>query len=126
MFANGSDAFGPVQILVLGMRTPLAQLMGAVPFDPSAADGQRMLSIGVLWKIAEALSVSFGSLTARRVAAAPRSFVRPTLIVLARALTAFGVKPRVEIYEPTIASGHLEKSQAHAPGTSENILVVRG
>jgi len=42
-----------------------------------------------------------------------------------RALTAFGSKPRVEIMNSPSRrpSG---TSQAHAPGTSENILVVRG
>ncbi len=113
----------------------LADFTGVEPdLLTAVADGQRAPSIDVLWKIANALSVSFGSLiaTPRRGGAA---IIRKTdANVLAssdgafrsRALTAFGFKPRVEIYELTIAPGHLEKSQAHAPGTSENILVVRG
>jgi transcriptional regulator with XRE-family HTH domain len=113
----------------------LADFTGVEPdFLNAVANGQRAPSIDVLWRIANALGVSFGSLiaTPRRGGAA---LIRKTdANVLAssdgafrsRALTAFGLKPRVEIYELTIAQSHLEQSQAHAPGTSENILVVRG
>jgi transcriptional regulator with XRE-family HTH domain len=113
----------------------LADFAGVDPdLLDAVANGQRAPSIDILWKIANALGVSFGSLiaTPRRGGAA---IIRKTdANVLAssngafrsRALTAFGHNPRVEIYELTIAPGHLEKSQAHAPGTSENILVVRG
>ena len=113
----------------------LAEFTGAEPeLLAAVANGQRAPSIDVLWKIANALGVPFGSLiaTPRRGGAA---LIRKTdANVLAssdgafrsRALTAFGFRPRVEIYELTIAPGHLEHSQAHAPGTSENILVVTG
>jgi transcriptional regulator with XRE-family HTH domain len=113
----------------------LAEFTSVEPELLSAvANGQRAPSIDVLWKIANALGVPFGSLiaTPRRGGAA---LIRKTdANVLAssggrfrsRALTAFGLKPLVEIYELTIAPGHLEQSQAHAPGTSENILVVSG
>ena len=113
----------------------LAEFTGVEPeLLTAVANGQRAPSIDVLWKIANALGVPFGSLiaTPRRGGAA---LIRKTdANVLAssdgafrsRALTAFGFKPRVEIYELTIAPGHLENSQAHAPGTSENILVVTG
>ena len=113
----------------------LADFTGVEPdLLAAVANGRRAPSIDVLWKIANALGVPFGSLiaTPRRGGAA---LIRKTdANVLAssdgafrsRALTAFGFKPRVEIYELTIAPGHLENSQAHAPGTSENILVVSG
>jgi transcriptional regulator with XRE-family HTH domain len=113
----------------------LADFTGVEPdLLAAVANGRRAPSIDVLWKIANALGVPFGSLiaTPRRGGAA---LIRKTdANVLAssggafrsRALTAFGFKPRVEIYELTIAPGHLENSQAHAPGTSENVLVVSG
>lgn len=98
------------------------------------ANGLRAPSIDVLWKIANALDVPFGSLiaTPRRGGAAIIRRTEDNVLASSdgafqsRALTAFGLQPRVEIYELTIAPGHLENSQAHAPGTSENLLVVRG
>jgi XRE family transcriptional regulator, regulator of sulfur utilization len=98
------------------------------------ANGQRAPSIAVLWKIANALDVPFGALIARP---------RPDEVLVirrgddnllessngafrSRALTAFGANPRVEIYELVIAAGHIEKSQAHTPGVSENIVVAKG
>jgi quercetin dioxygenase-like cupin family protein len=97
-------------------------------------NGQRAPSIDVLWKIANALDVPFGSLIAparRRGAAVIRNSDANVLVssggaFRSRALMVFGEAPRVEIYELTIAPGHREQSQAHAPGTSENILVVKG
>jgi quercetin dioxygenase-like cupin family protein len=105
-----------------------ADLLGSI------VNGQRAPSIDVLWKIANALDVPFGSLIAtpnRGGAAVIRKSDANILMssdgaFRSRALTSFGYKPRVEIYELTIARGHFEQSQAHAPGTSENILVVRG
>ena len=113
----------------------LADLTGVELCHLSAvANGQRAPSIDVLWKIANALDVPFGSLVAtpRRGGAAIIRRSDDNVLVSSggafrsRALTAFGLQPRVEIYELTIAPGHLEQSQAHAPGTSENLLVVRG
>jgi XRE family transcriptional regulator, regulator of sulfur utilization len=100
----------------------------------SIVNGQRAPSIDVLWKIANALDVPFGSLIAanRRGGAAVIRNCDANVLVSSggafrsRALTAFGETPRVEIYELTVAAGHCEQSQAHAPGTSENILVVKG
>jgi quercetin dioxygenase-like cupin family protein len=100
----------------------------------SIVNGQRAPSIDVLWKIANALDVPFGSLiaTPKRGGAAVIRKTEANVLsssngaFRSRALTSFGYKPRVEIYELTIAPGHFEQSQAHAPGTSENILVVRG
>jgi XRE family transcriptional regulator, regulator of sulfur utilization len=97
-------------------------------------NGQRAPSIDVLWKIANALDVPFGSLIApaRRSGAAVIRKSDANVLVSSggafrsRALTVFGETPRVEIYELTIAPGHHEQSQAHAPGTSEDILVVQG
>jgi quercetin dioxygenase-like cupin family protein len=97
-------------------------------------NGQRAPSIDVLWKVANALDVPFGSLIApaRRGGAAVIRKSEANVLVSSggafrsRALTVIGETPRVEIYELTVAPGHREQSQAHAPGTSENILVVKG
>ena len=118
-----------------GTVARLADISGIDPdLLEAVASGQRAPSIDVLWKIANALGVPFGSLiaTPRRGGAAVIRKTDDNVLrssggkFQSRALTAFGLSPRVEIYELTIAPGHLEQSQAHAPGTSENILVVRG
>ncbi len=97
-------------------------------------NGHRAPSIDLLWKIANALDVPFGSLIAapKRGGAAVIRKTEANVLVSSggafrsRALTSFGHNPRVEIYELTIRRQHFEQSQAHAPGTSENLLVVRG
>jgi len=116
----------------------LRKLADVSNLEPELLDaiinGQRAPSIDVLWKIANALDVPFGSLiaTPKRGGAAVIRKTDANILsssdgaFQSRALTSFGYKPRVEIYELTIAAGHFEQSQAHAPGTSENILVVRG
>ncbi|MCW2318183.1 transcriptional regulator, XRE family with cupin sensor [Rhodoblastus acidophilus] len=118
-----------------GALDKLAEAAG-VPADRLEAivNGQRAPSIDVLWKIANALNVPFGSLIApapRRGAAVIRKSDANVLTssggaFRSRALTVFGEAPRVEIYELTVAAGHREHSLAHAPGTSEDILVVKG
>ncbi len=98
------------------------------------ARGENAPSIEMLWKIANALGVPFGSLVAaptRSGAVVIRKSVDHILssrdgAFTSRALMAFGRRPRVEVYELTLAPGHLEQSQAHAPGTSENIIVTKG
>jgi len=105
-----------------------ADLLGAI------ANGQRTPSIYLLWKVANALDVPFGDLIAgpqRRGAAIIRNIEANVLsssdgAFRSRALTSFGQNPRVEIYELTLQAGHFEQSQAHAAGTSESVLVVRG
>jgi quercetin dioxygenase-like cupin family protein/DNA-binding XRE family transcriptional regulator len=97
-------------------------------------NGRRAPSIDVLWKIANALHVPFGSLIATLRRGGASVIRKSEANVLSssggafrsRALIAFGENPRVEIYELTVAAGHAEQSQAHAPGTSESIVVVRG
>ena len=113
----------------------LADFAGVDPELLSAiVNGRRAPSIDVLWKIANALHVPFGSLIATPRRGGASVIRKSEANVLSssggafrsRALIAFGEKPRVEIYELTISAGHVEQSQAHAPGTSENLLVVRG
>lgn len=113
----------------------LAERAGVDPTRLRAiANGERAASIGVLWKIANSLDVPFGALITKPRHGGVLVIRRSDDNVLessdgafkSRALTAFGDKPRVEIYEIAIAPGHVEKSQAHASGTSENIVVAHG
>ena len=98
------------------------------------AKGERSPSIHLLWKIANALGVPFGSLLGAPAPAGATIIRKEKASVLSscnggfksRALTSFGSHPLVEIYELTIAVGHTERSQAHAPGTTENIHVTKG
>jgi XRE family transcriptional regulator, regulator of sulfur utilization len=149
---NGKHVEGPplteqdlTLVIAARLRARLRQEEGAlgklsdftgVDADLLAAivNGHRAPSIDLLWKIANALDVPFGVLIAapkRGGAAVIRKTEANVLssndgAFRSRALTSFGQNPRVEIYELTIQPGHFEQSQAHAPGTSENILVVRG
>lgn len=94
--------------------------------------GEKVPCIGFIWKIANALGVSFGSLIAPTVYASITRKVDASVLTssagafTSRALTFFGSRPLIEIYELKIAAGHTEKAQAHSPGTTENIVVVKG
>jgi transcriptional regulator with XRE-family HTH domain len=118
-----------------GSLEKLADLSGLdIDLLQSIVRGQRAPSIDLLWRIANALGVPFGSLIATPRRGGAAIIRRNDHNVLAssngafksRALTAFGIDPRVEIYELSIAPGHIERSQAHAPGTSENIIIIEG
>ena len=45
---------------------------------------------------------------------------------ISRALFPFDGERDVEFYELKIAPGHTEKADAHAPGTTENLIVTKG
>lgn len=113
----------------------LAERAGVEPrLLRAIANGERAPSISILWKIANSLDVPFGALIARPHRGGVVIIRHSDDNVLessngafkSRALTAFGTSPRVEIYELAIAPGHLEKSQAHPSGTSENIVIGKG
>jgi transcriptional regulator with XRE-family HTH domain len=92
-------------------------------------------SIKLLWKIARALDVPFSALittsTSEEVTAVIRS-------AKARRITShdgrFSTRPlfptdrprRVEFYELVLAKQGREEAVPHPPGTSENLVVVRG
>ena len=118
-----------------GTLDRLANSTGVSPKTLNAiASGARAPSIELLWKIANALGVPFGSLIAAPARSGALVIRKSPDNVLSsrsggfksRALMAFGESPRVEIYELTLAPGFAEESQAHAPGTSENIVVTKG
>lgn len=96
--------------------------------------GQSVPTIGLLSKIAVALDVSIPSLLVSADTVATQ-VLRPDkshkLVsgegkFVARALFPFGGERRVEFYDVTIAPGHLERAQAHAAGTRENLVVAAG
>jgi transcriptional regulator with XRE-family HTH domain len=96
--------------------------------------GQSAPTINVLWKIAQALDVSFSALIAapragetmvmrssdsRRMTSQDGSFS-------SRALFPLDEARRVEFYELRLVPFGLERADAHAPGTMENLVVAQG
>jgi len=100
----------------------------------SLAAGESVPTINLLGKLANALGVPVGSL----ISARPRRglFVlrsaKKTVFsssdggFTARPLFPFDGDRLVEFYELTIASGHVEHAEAHAPRTLESLVVARG
>jgi transcriptional regulator with XRE-family HTH domain len=90
-------------------------------------------TVGVLWKIAVGLGVPFAELIG-----APRSGAavlrREDSQLLrssdgrfeSRPLTPAGASPLVELYELRIAARSTHRSDAHAPGTHEVVVVLTG
>lgn len=100
----------------------------------SIKEGTASPTIGHLWRIANALGVPFGSL----VASKERSGVlvirnsEPRVIgsrdggFLSRPLFPYDCHRAVEFYQITLAPGHIERAEAHSPGTKENLVVAKG
>lgn len=91
-------------------------------------------TIGHLWRIANALGVPFGSLVAskerqgvfvirknqaQRISSSGGAFY-------SRALYPYDSQRPVEFYNVVIGPSHLERAEAHPPGTKENIVVSKG
>jgi transcriptional regulator with XRE-family HTH domain len=96
--------------------------------------GRSAPTIGLLWKIATALDVTFATLTASDVGGGTAVLRRDKAKLLtsidgqftSRALFPFDHERRVEFYELRIAPGYEEAADAHAPGTVENLTVSAG
>lgn len=96
--------------------------------------GQSAPTINVLWKMARALDVPFSALitsTASSGAKVLRSEAAKRLMssdgsFQSRALFPFDEPRRVEFYELKLAPRGSEKAEAHAAGTTENLVVARG
>jgi transcriptional regulator with XRE-family HTH domain len=96
--------------------------------------GKSTPTIGLLWKIATALDVTFATLTATGAVGGTTVLRRDKSKLLSssdgrftsRALFPFDGQRRVEFYELRIAAGHEEPADPHAPGTVENLVVVEG
>jgi quercetin dioxygenase-like cupin family protein len=96
--------------------------------------GETAPTINALWRIANALGVPFGSLiAAQKLRGMIR--IRPDKGQVmtsedgrftSRSLLPFDGERLVEFYELTIAPGHTQQSDAHAPGTVESLVLVSG
>ncbi|HMK89549.1 MAG TPA: XRE family transcriptional regulator [Methylocystis sp.] len=96
--------------------------------------GAEIPKIGHLWRIANALGVPFGSLVASKerqgvfvirkneaqaIASADGAF-------LTRPLFPYDCRRPVEFYHVALGPSHIERAEAHAPGTKENLVVAKG
>jgi transcriptional regulator with XRE-family HTH domain len=145
-FPEGNDALSELP-LVLGrnlrrLRTRqghslerLAKLSGVSRAMLGQIEtGQSAPTISLLWKISTALGVPFATLLDTQKVHGTAVLRREAAKLLAsrdgkftsRALFPFDGERKVEFYELRIAPGHTEKADAHAPGTVENLVLVRG
>jgi XRE family transcriptional regulator, regulator of sulfur utilization len=100
----------------------------------AVAMGEVAPTINLLWKIANALGVPFGSLIPVRKGRDGFILRKATKHVISssdggltsRALLPHDSERPVEFYELTIAPEHIAASEAHGAGTRESIVVVRG
>jgi transcriptional regulator with XRE-family HTH domain len=96
--------------------------------------GQSTPTINVVWKIATALGVPFSALVQARASGDLHVLRSQQAKILAsrdggfssRALFPFDEPRRVEFYELRLAHGATERAEAHAPGTTENLVVTQG
>ncbi len=96
--------------------------------------GEEAPTIAHLWRIANALGVPFGSLIASRESSTllvMRKIETPALRsgsggFVSRALYPYDSQRPVEFYHVTIGPSHIERAEAHAPGTKETLVVAKG
>ena len=91
-------------------------------------------TINVMWRIANALTVPFSALLETEAAKTTRVLpaARAKLLtshdgaMTSRALFPFDAPRRTEFYQVELKPRAVERAQAHAPGTTENLVVARG
>jgi transcriptional regulator with XRE-family HTH domain len=96
--------------------------------------GQSIPTINLLWKISRGLEVPFSALvtaaTARGAtvlrAKGARLLTSADGRFTSRALAPVNGPRSVEFYELRLAPRGIERAEAHAPGTTENLVVARG
>ncbi len=96
--------------------------------------GQSAPTINVLWKISTALGVPFSGLIGQREAGgivvlrgeSAKTLTSHDGTFSSRALFPFDEPRRVEFYELRLAARGVERADAHAPGTVENLVVSKG
>jgi transcriptional regulator with XRE-family HTH domain len=96
--------------------------------------GQSAPTINVLWKIARGLGVTFSALISADSAPGPvvmrladaKLLTSSDLRFSSRALFPVDRSRRVEFYELRLATSGAEHADAHAPGTTENLVVASG
>jgi transcriptional regulator with XRE-family HTH domain len=96
--------------------------------------GRSVPSINVVFKIARAFGLPLSALMAG--AMGRRAHVLPARMAKilrsasgefsTRALFPFSAERRTEFYELRLSARGVEEADAHAPGTMENLIVVRG
>jgi transcriptional regulator with XRE-family HTH domain len=96
--------------------------------------GQSTPTIKTLWRISGALKLPFSAL----ISDGPRSGTRVLSAAEAKTLTSqdgsftsralfpFDAERKVEFYELRLAAKSVERADAHAPGTRENLFVAQG
>ncbi|WP_363352027.1 XRE family transcriptional regulator [Methylocystis echinoides] len=113
----------------------LAELSGIDPSELMRIEaGAVTPTINHLWRIANALGISFGSLVAsqgRRDVLVFRKGARQSVAsddgkFRTRPLFPYDSQRTVEFYEVEIAPHHRHSVEAHAPGTKENLVIARG
>lgn len=96
--------------------------------------GDALPSIETVWKLANAFEIPFATLMSEGGGADTTVLRRADARVLSspdgrftsRALFPLKGDRHVEFYEVTLAPGATERSEAHALGTTETLVVVRG
>lgn len=98
--------------------------------------GRSIPTITVLMRIAAAFQLPVSAFLAPPTAALPRAQVlrretsqrlaSPDGRFISRALFPFGAPRRAELYELTLGPDCSRESTAHAPGTTENLVVASG
>lgn len=96
--------------------------------------GKSVPTISLLWKIAKALDVPFSALNVDGEQAASHVLRGKEAKILtsvdgsftSRALFPYDGERTVEFYELELAAGAAEDAGAHAPGTTENLVVTQG
>lgn len=113
----------------------LAELSGIEPDELLRIErGAETPKIGHLWRIANALGVPFGSLVASKERQGLFVIRKNEAQAIGSADGAFRSRPLfpydcqrpVEFYHVTIGPSHIERAEAHAPGTKENLVVAKG
>ena len=96
--------------------------------------GRSAPTINVLWKIAKALDLPFAALISQHSDGGATILRKADAKVLlsqdgrfiSRALFPYDGQRKVEFYELRLAAHSAAEAEAHAPGTTENIVVTRG
>jgi transcriptional regulator with XRE-family HTH domain len=96
--------------------------------------GQSTPTINLLWKVSRALGVSFSTLitdsSAKSTTVMPRAGAKLLSSAdghfISRALFPFNAARSTEFYELRLLPRGLERADAHAPGTTENLIVASG
>lgn len=96
--------------------------------------GRSVPTIGLLWKVARALDISFAALTSSNGTGgavllrhdSAKTLTSHNGAFTSRALFPVDGERRVEFYELHLRRGATEKAEPHPPGTVENLVVTEG